>query len=121
MDNTKISYLYTDASNYKKHNEVVVSGTITDDQIQKIMGSLNDYDKTEDMGYFIPRQIGLPEERFEEFNEDDHCWFSLTSDSFESTDDKTTDFIDITANELVAQFEAIGPIGWDDVTYAIVA
>lgn len=39
--NTRISYLYRDASNYKKHNEVVVPGTFTPEQIKAITGCLD--------------------------------------------------------------------------------
>lgn len=54
MKNTRISYLYRDASNYKQHNEVVVPGTFTQEQIEAIIGCL-------DAGeYFIPVQVGFP-------------------------------------------------------------
>lgn len=39
--NTRISYLYRDAGNYKKHNEVVVPGTFTPEQIETITGCLD--------------------------------------------------------------------------------
>ena len=39
--NTRISYLYRDAGNYKKHNEVVVPGTFTPKQIKAITGCLD--------------------------------------------------------------------------------
>lgn len=57
MMNTRISYLYRDASNYKQHNEVTVPGTFSEEQIDVIIGCL-------DLGeYFIPKQIGFPEKR----------------------------------------------------------
>ena len=59
MKNTKIGYLYRDASNYKKWNEVVIRGSISPEQIDIIIGCLDDE------LHFIPRQVGLPEERFE--------------------------------------------------------
>lgn len=103
--NTRISYLYRDASNYKQHNEVVVSGTFTPEQIEAIIGCL-------DAGeYFIPVQVGFPEERFEKITEDDHCWFELSRDGFEETDAEAN--IDMAPSEVVAKFlEAKG--NWDD-------
>lgn len=37
--NTRISYLYRDAGNYKRWNEAVVEGIITLEQIDSIMGA----------------------------------------------------------------------------------
>lgn len=94
--NTKISYLYRDASNYKQHNEVVVFGTFTEYQIDAIMDCL---DKGE---YFIPKQVGLPEERFGEWTEDDHCWFELGRNGFEETVMEPN--VDMTSDEMVGRF-----------------
>lgn len=55
--NTKISYLYRDASNYKAYNEVIIKGKISPEQINQIMECLDDGE------YFIPCQIGFPEIR----------------------------------------------------------
>lgn len=94
--NTRISYLYRDASNYKQHNEVVVPGTFTPEQIEAIIGCL-------DAGeYFIPAQVSLPEKRFGNITEDDHCWFELSRNGFEETDAEPN--IDMTPDEVVAKF-----------------
>ena len=46
--NTKICYLYRDAGNYKVHNECVIQGELSKEQIQSILDCC-------DMGeYFIP-------------------------------------------------------------------
>ena len=51
---TKICYLYRDAGNYKVHNECVIQGELSKEQIQSILDCC-------DMGeYFIPRQVGMP-------------------------------------------------------------
>lgn len=34
--NTKISYLYRDADNYKMHNKCVIAGTLTTEQARTI-------------------------------------------------------------------------------------
>ena len=38
--NTRIHYLYRDASNYKVSNEIIVPGTFTEEQIDAIIGCL---------------------------------------------------------------------------------
>ena len=54
--NTKISYLYRDADNYKVYNECIVQGEISEEQIRQILDCC-------DMGeYFIPQQVGCPKE-----------------------------------------------------------
>lgn len=103
--NTKISYLYRDASNYKMPNDIVIAGLITEHQIDIIMDCLDGGQ------YFIPKQVGLPEERFGEWTEDDHCWFELHRDSFVATGEEPG--ADLTADELVWRFrEAKG--NWND-------
>lgn len=57
--NTKIEYLYRDASNYKKINQVIVSGTFDEAQKESIQDCLSEGE------YFIPRQVGFPEMRFD--------------------------------------------------------
>ncbi len=97
--NTQIRYLYRDASNYKVENECVVTGTFTQEQIAQIMDCC-------DLGeYFIPSQVGLPEQRFDRYDpEEDHCWFELAEDGFEETAKPAT--VAITAQQLVENFSA---------------
>lgn len=95
--NTKISYLYRDASNYKAYNEVIIKGKISPTQINQIMECL------EDGEYFIPCQIGFPEIRIGKVDpEVDHCWFELELSSFQFTSEPET--VEITAEELVQAF-----------------
>ena len=96
MQNTKIGYLYRDASNYKKWNEVVIRGSISPEQIDIIIGCLDGE------LYFIPRQVGLSEERFDEITAADHAWFELERESFEPTDHAATE--DISVSDLVENF-----------------
>lgn len=49
--NTRIHYLYRDASNYKVSNEITVPGTFTEEQIDAIIGCLMDGE------YFIPSDV----------------------------------------------------------------
>lgn len=85
--NTRISYLYRDASNYKKHNEVIIPGTFTEEQIHTIIECL------QGGKYFIPCEVSLPEIRFEDKTEADHPWFELSEDGFEETEAKATCYI----------------------------
>ena len=103
--NTKISYLYRDASNYKVPNECIVRGLLTDEQTKAILDCL-------DMDNFIPSQVGLPERRFDRFDpEEDTCWFELYESGFEPTDAEAT--VDLSADELVSRFLARKD-RWDD-------
>lgn len=95
--NTHVSYLYRDACNYKVHNEAIIRGELSAQQIDVIMDCLNNGE------YFIPSQVGLPEKRFGSFTEDDHCWFELTRDGFSPVKEDAT--VDISADELVKQFK----------------
>ena len=95
--NTRINYLYRDADNYKMHNSCVVSGEITEAQVTEIMSCLDSGE------YFIPRQVGLPEKRFDKLDlEADHCWFELNKDGFESTEDASD--VDMTVGQLLERF-----------------
>lgn len=104
--NTKITYLYRDACNYKQPNEVIVNGHITEEQKQKIINCLDSRE------YFIPRQVEFPEIRFGNIDlETDTCWFELDKSSFEDTSEEPT--LDMTPEEVVKQFEA-AKCHWDD-------
>lgn len=95
--NTKISYLYRDASNYKVHNEVVISGTLSKEQRKAILDSLDEGEN------FVPSAVGLPEAKFDEYDsEDDGPWFELEEESFEDVHEKPT--VSVTADELVGEF-----------------
>lgn len=95
--NTQINYLYRDADNYKVWNSCVVLGTISEAQVAEIISCLDSGE------YFIPRQVGLPEKRFEKLDpEADHCCFELSADGFEATEDVSN--IDMTVEQLLEMF-----------------
>ena len=95
--NTKINYLYRDADNYKVHNECVVPGTISAEQIAVIMECLDEGE------YFVPHLVGLPEKRFDNFDPQvDHPYFELSKDSFEETMESET--VEVPVAELVSAF-----------------
>lgn len=105
--NTKFSYLYRDASNYKQSQSVVVEGELSKEQIEQIYEAC-------DGEYFIPAQVGLPEIRFDEITEDDHCWFEIGD--IELTEEEPTELN--TAEEVFKSFMETKEKGWDDVSYA---
>lgn len=95
--NTKIEYLYRDADNYKAYNSCVISGELTQDQIDTLVDCLMDGE------YFVPRMVGLPEKKFETYApETDHPYFELDENCFTPTDAAAT--VRVTAAELVDSF-----------------
>lgn len=104
--NTKISYLYRDGDNYKSWNEAIVSGTLTSNDIQRIIECLDSGE------FFVPSVVGLPEKRFDDgLTEADHIWFELCAGSFESTEAAPT--VLISAQVLLRRFLAAAG-HWED-------
>lgn len=104
--NTRISYLYRDTCIYKVQNVAVVKGLISEEQQRRILNCLID---DED---FIPRMVGLPEQRFGTWTDDDVDWFEFQTGSFEYTCEEPT--VDMTADELVCRFENAKDRNWRD-------
>lgn len=98
MQNTCIGYLYRDASNYKVYNKAIVPGRFSEEQIDRILSSL------EDGEYFLPRKVGFEEEKFDDTTEDDHLLFELTRNDFEPTSEKAT--VESSPEEIVKLFES---------------
>lgn len=106
MKNTKFSYLYRDASNYKAFRELVLEGKLTRKDIQDVL---------EDGANFIPEQVGLPELQAElgqygaEFpSEDDHVWHEI--DSIAETDEEPN--FELTAKQVKQLFLDVKKVGW---------
>lgn len=104
-NNTKVSYLYRDACNYKNRNEVVIKGTFTEEQKNIIIDCLDGRE------FFIPSQVGLPEARFGRITKDDSAWFELDAYSFVETCE--SEDWDMTAEELFNNFCAAKG-NWDE-------
>lgn len=68
--NTRINYLYRDASNYKLYGSVIIPREITRQQIQEIMKYCLPFDG--ETRQFIPELVGFPKLEFDCPNEDDH-------------------------------------------------
>lgn len=107
--NTAMEYLYRDADNYKSLNRVVLKGQFTQAQSDVIYSCL---DKGE---YFIPRQIGLPEKRFDTFDpQSDHCWFELHPGAFTFTNQEPT--IELSIEDLTQNFQKAKG-NWDETCF----
>ena len=66
--------------------------------------------------YFIPRQVGMPERKFDEYDtEADHCWFELSKEGFEYT--KQPANVSLTVQRLAENF-AVCRNNWKDAEYA---
>ena len=125
--NSQITYLYRDGSNYKRYNTVIVKGKMTSAHLARIEKCLFDGE------YFVPRSVGLPEERSTDYRtDDDHCWFEWEIYQDDATGEYDLDYsgveltdteanVDLTVDELVANFEAVqqwDETGWmDDYDY----
>jgi hypothetical protein len=100
--NTKISYMYRDASNYKAHREIVVKGKLTLEQLQPCL-----YEGE----FFIPEKVGLEELQHELTSfpsEDDHVWHTICS-----VEPTTEEALDGVASTLRGRFLHAKKIGWN--------
>lgn len=124
MANTRFSYLYRDASNYKNHGDVVFSGEFTPELEEKLTSVLNDGE------YFIAHQVGIPEvflwdkdleydeypvelvgtARYKIDEEDDHVWHEF--DGLSLTDAAPTD--PRTIEEFIDEVVRQADLGWLD-------
>ena len=95
--NTRISYLYRDADNYKVLTSCVVEGEVTEEQKKTILSTLDDG------CYFIPEVVGLPAERFGSHTESDHVWMELYEDGFQLVATDVT--VDLTIEQVTAAFQ----------------
>lgn len=96
--NTRITYLYRDADNFKQIDEIVVAGVLSEEQQQELRDSL-------DSEGFIPEQVGmraLQADLQAYAPGDDDAWHEIEEISI--TEDPTT--FPGTAKELLAKFKA---------------
>ncbi len=106
MVNTKIEYMYRDASNYKAYPErdVIVEGELVEQDVRVHL---------REVGKFIPHDIGLPElqSQLESYpSADDHIWHEFIG--LESTGDSPT--VEVTAEEIKVRLEEINENGWNE-------
>lgn len=99
--NTRISYLYRDACNYKVFNDAVIAGRLSLDQLTPYL---------KDRTFFIPSEVGLPDLQPNEFSPDDHIWHEI--ESIEETSDVPT--VDITATNMLENFKQACKSDWNE-------
>lgn len=114
--NTKITYTYTDASNYKREKVVVVRGAFHRHLVEEML--------REDVAFgggFLPGQVGLPWPQLQWENDgfafptdDDHVWCVLGS--CEETERSPT--VKVTAEQLLHAFQNAHSRGWDEMKAA---
>lgn len=121
MMNTKISYMYRDADNYKAYRHEVLRGTLTAAQIAFL------FDKAGEGNIegFIPSQVGLPDLQVELMSYDsaygeegydpfgaggsDHVWHEITK--IEQINEEVT--TKVSAGQFFKAFAAAAKKGWD--------
>lgn len=99
--NTKILYMYGDASNYKNHTEEILEGTLTNEEKDVLISYCDGKE------FFIPEQVGLPSCQFGSWTEDDHPWHEIKW--LEESNNKPTVLTSqgkcMTAKELLNNFQ----------------
>lgn len=68
--NTKITYQYRDASNYKLSSEVIIKGELSFKDLEPYLI---------DSQFFVPEELQLPRLQFDSHTEDDHDWHEFLS------------------------------------------
>lgn len=77
--NTKFSYLYRDAWNYKKFHSLILLGVVSLEEIEPFL---------REHTFFIPSEVGLPDLQEEVFKSYDHIWHEI--EAVELTDERPT-------------------------------
>jgi len=99
--NTKFSYLYRDAWNYKKFHSIILSGFISLDKIEPFL---------RDHTFFIPSEVGLPDLQEEVFKSYDHIWYEI--EAVKLTDEQSTAAIN--SSTLLANFKKAHKLDWNE-------
>lgn len=118
---TVVPYMYRDANNFKAYGQVVLTGAITEAQLDALKASL-EVDDT-----FIPEQIGMShlgysEETWTSFphDDDDHPFHELFVAEITVTDEVAIPGArEGTVDAFVKRFTDVGPDGWDAGKYAL--
>ena len=97
--NTRINYLYRDASNYKQFGEVVVEGPMERNQLGPLL---------KDQEFFIPSRVGMADLQPDMRTEDDHIWHEI--ESLAQTSESPS--LDITAEQLLQRFKYMSKNRW---------
>lgn len=109
-----VPYMYRDASNYKAHSCIRVSGTLTSEQVERVRASC-------ELECFIPGQVSallmhLGTELASFPYDDDHPWHELDLDDIEEAADDTAP-AHMSPEAFVSAFEKASSNGWDELYY----
>lgn len=99
--NTKVEYLYRDASNWKQFGECVVSGSVTLNEIKQFL---------HDGKFFIPAELGLKNLFPVPFGNDDHVWHEICF--VEPTNEPPT--VSFDSKELIRRFQESAENEWNE-------
>jgi hypothetical protein len=98
-NNTKFWYMYRDAANYKVHSEVVLSGTMSEEQWETIVSCCDGGE------FFAPQKVGLEARAFVALGykpyDDDPELFEIVEYSLTNAEPT----IEMTVDELVEKFQ----------------
>ena len=100
--NTRINYLYRDASNYKQFGEVVVEGPMERSQLGPLL---------KDQEFFIPSKVGMADLQPDMRTEDDHIWHEI--EGLTRTSERPS--LDITAEQLLQRFKDMSKSRWSEL------
>ena len=125
--NTKISYLYRDADNYKMHNKCVIAGTLTTEQARKMLdfAGIGRMMRCSENGVFVGSLYVLQDGELttappcaKDLPEKPGYLFRLTLGLHPDIGDARTVTLDLPAAEaeLLDAQEQLGVEGWEGVT-----
>lgn len=108
VSNTRVDWMYSDASNYKQHSSVVLPGVPDPADLARLQTLVDNGEA------FLPGQVGLEPlyGQNESHYDDDHIWHELTEIRIT---DQVADRTDLTAAAFAAQFNGIV---WDETPAA---
>lgn len=100
--NTKLEYLYRDASNYKEFKEVVIKGSLHKADLAPYLHEAE---------FFVPSEVGLPDLQHGKWSEDDHIWHEI--ESLTVVDEEHT--LNISAVSLLHAFKQASAKAWNEI------
>jgi len=112
------NYLYRDADNYKSWGTRIFRGTRFPGDLERLQAA------TEDGEHFVATQVGLTPQQpgmISFPSPADHGYHEIPEDETDIEEIETYEGADLdprTWAEFLAEFEAVGPAGWDAVKEA---
>ncbi|WP_321394196.1 hypothetical protein [Emcibacter sp.] len=99
--NTKFSYLYRDAANYKNFHDVIMTGIVELDQLEPFL---------HEGQFFIPSEVGLPDLQDTPLTYDDHIWHEISAVT--PTEEKPT--VNTQADIFLNHFASVSKNNWNE-------